>query len=110
MALLLDQLVYTSFSGVGLRVLVSAQVPKQIQQAFMQKVVYQHWDSDNPPKFGYRAAYIHEVSQGHTLFGWLYYDEVDDLGHSHVPYFACYYLTELLHAMRLEDILVVLNK
>ncbi len=47
---LLGQLVYTSFPGVGFKALVSAQVPPQIQQAFIEQVVYQYWDSYNPPR------------------------------------------------------------
>ena len=109
MPLLLGQLVYTSFTGVGFRVLASTQVPSEIQQAFIHKVVYQHWDSHNPPKSGYRAAYIHQVSLDHTLFGWLYNDGPDDLGRSHVPYFVCYFYSGLVDAVQLENILTCLH-
>ena len=110
MPLLLGQLVYTSFPGVGFRVLASTQVPSEIQQAFIHKVVYQHWDSHNPPKSGYRAAYIHQVTLEHTLFGWLYNDGPDDLGRSHVPYFVCYCYSGLVDAVQLENILTCLHR
>lgn len=106
--LLLGQLVYTSFPGVGFRVRSSAQVPTQIQQAFIQQVVNQHWDCYNPPRSGYRAAYLHQVTLEHTLFGWLYYDEVDDLGRR-VPYFLCYYYAKQLDAVQLENIFTCLQ-
>ena len=107
---LLGQLVYTSFPEVGFKVLASAQVPIEIQQAFIQQVVHQRWNSYNPPSSGYRAAYLHQVTLDHTLFGWLYNNEVDDLGRTNVPYFLCYYLAELLHADKLENIFTYLHK
>ncbi|WP_317112640.1 hypothetical protein [Chroococcidiopsis sp. SAG 2025] len=76
----------------------------------MQLVVHQHWDSYDPPRSGYQAAYLHQVTPEHTLFGWLYNDEVDDLGRSHVPYFFCYYIAGLLHAVQLENIFTCLHK
>lgn len=110
MFLRLGQIIYTSFPGVGFKVLASARVPTEIQKAFIQQVVYQHWDSLNPPKSGYRAAYIHQLAPEQILFGWLYNDGIDDLGRSHVPYFQCYYLTELLYSVLLENIFTCLHK
>jgi len=107
---LLGQLVYTSFPGVGFRVLASVQVPLKIQQAFIEQVVYQYWDSYNPPEFGFRAAYVRQVTLEQTLFGWLYNDGLDDLGRSHVPYFVCYCLAEPLYASQLEYILACLHR
>lgn len=107
---LLGQLVYTSFPEVGFRTLASTQVPLEIQQAFIQKVVYQHWDSYNPPMSGYRAAYLYQVTPEHSLFGWLYNDGQDDFGRAQVPYFQCYYYSERLHAVRLEDIFTCLHR
>lgn len=101
---LLGQLVYTSFPKVGYRLYVSTDVPPEIQEAFIQQVVYQHWNSYKPPKAGYRAAYIYQVTSEHTLFGWLYNDGMDDLGRSHVPYFVCYYYSERLHTVQLANI------
>jgi len=57
-----------------------------------------------PPKSGYRAVYLHQVTPDHSLFGWLYNDGADDLGHRDVPYFICYYLAGPLHAVKLENI------
>jgi FtsZ-interacting cell division protein YlmF len=110
MPLLYGQLVYTSFPEVGYRVLASAQVPTEIQLAFIEQVVYQHWDAYNPPRSGYWAAYLHQVTLKHTLFGWLYNDGPDDLGRSHVAYFVCYYYAELLHAVQLENIFTCLHR
>lgn len=104
MSLLLGQLVYTSFPKVGYRLFVSTEVPTEIQQVFIQQIVYQHWNSYKPPKAGYRAAYVYQITLDQTLFGWLYNDGMDDLGRSHVPYFVCYYLTERLHAVQLSSI------
>ena len=110
MPLLLGQLVYTSFSGRGYRNVASAQVPTEIQQAFIQRVVSQHWDSYEPPKSEYRAVYLHQVSPEHTLFGWLYNDGEDDMGRNDVPYFHCYYLAEPLRDFQLENIFTCLQK
>ena len=110
MSVFLDQLVYTSFSKVGFKTLASANVPKQIQQTFIQQVVYQHWDSYKSYCPGYQAAYIHQVALEHTLFGWVYNDGLDDLGRSNVPYFVCYYYPDLLHSVQLENIFTCLHK
>jgi hypothetical protein len=110
MPLLLGQLVYTSFPIVGFRTLTSGQVPIGIQQAFIQEVVHQHWNSYNPPELEYRAAYLYQVAQEHSLFGWVYNDGLDDVGRSHVPYFICYYLAEQLHAVQLEAIFTYLHR
>ena len=109
MPLLYGQLVYTSFPEVGYKALASAHVPKEIQLAFIEQVVYQYWDSYNPPESGYRAAFLHQITPEHTLFGWLYNDGSDDLGRSHVPYFVCYYYPQLLHAVQLEKIFACLH-
>ena len=58
MTLLIDQLIYTSFPEVGLSTLASIHVSPEIQEAFIQQVVYQYWDSYKPPRSGYRAAYL----------------------------------------------------
>ena len=110
MHLLLGQLVYTSFTEMGFRLLASAQVPKEIQQAFIERVASQRWDSYEPPKSGYRAVYLHQVTPEHNLFGWLYNDGADDLGRCDVPYFICYYLAGPLHAVQLENIFTCLHK
>lgn len=110
MHLLLGQLVYTSFAGIGFRLLANEQVPPQIQQAFIDRIVSQHWDSYNPPKPGYRAAYLHQVSPEHSLFGWLYNDGADEIGRYDIPYFVCYHLAGPLHAIRLENIFTCLQK
>lgn len=110
MNLLLGQLIYTSFPKEGFRSLASAQVPTKIQQAFIQQVVFQYWNSYNPPKSGYRAVYLHQVTPEHSLFGWLYNDGADDMGRGHVPYFICYYLGKPLLDFHLEIIFTCLHQ
>ena len=41
MSLLLGQIIYTSFSKVGLQALTSAAVPVEICQVFIDQIVYQ---------------------------------------------------------------------
>ena len=110
MYLLLSQLVYTSFAGRGFSTLASAQLPIEIQQTFMQRLVAQYWDSYNPPASGYRAVFLHQISPASTLFGWLYNDGTDDLGRSDVPLFVCYYITEPLFDFQLANIFICLEK
>ena len=109
MDLLLGQLVYTSFPEIGFKSLASGQVPTQIQQAFTQRVVSQYWNSYNPPRSGYRAVYLHQVTPERSLFGWLYNDGADDMRRTHVPYFICYYLASPLYAFQLENIFTCLH-
>lgn len=108
MSVFLGQLVYTSFPGVGLKVLTSTDVPIEIQQTFIEQIVHQYWDSYHPPSPGYRAAYVYQVTPEQSLFGWLYNDEADDLARQHVPYFICYYLASPLLAFQLENIFTCL--
>ncbi|NHC36269.1 PstS family phosphate ABC transporter substrate-binding protein [Scytonema millei] len=110
MYLLLGQLVYTSFAGKGFKTVCSPQVSPEIQQAFLQHVVSQHWDSYNPPEPKYRAAYIYQIDLEQTLFGWLYNDGVDELGRGNVPYFICYYISEPLFDFQLANIFTCLER
>jgi len=110
MYLLLSQLVYTSFAGKGFRTVTSPQVSPEIQQAFLQYVVSQHWDSYNPPEPKYRAAYVYQIDAEQTLFGWLYNDGEDELGRDNVPYFICYYISEPLFDFQLANIFTCLER
>ena len=110
MHLILGQLVYTSFAKVGFRLVASDQVPIEIQQAFIEHVASKQWDSYAPPKFGYRAVYLYQVTREHSLFGWLYNDGTDDKGRYNVPYFICYYLAGSLHTSDLVNIFTCLHK
>jgi len=38
-----------------------------------------------PPKAGYRAVYVYQVTLEHNLFGWLYNDGMDDRSHTLLP-------------------------
>ena len=102
MSLLLGQLVYTSFFGVGFQCLSSSEISTEIQQAFIEHIVYRYWNSYNPPKLGYRAIYLYQISADQTLFGWLYNDAVDEWGRGNVPYFVCYYLNQPLQPAQLK--------
>jgi len=108
---LLGQIIYTSFPEIGLKTLASAQVPTEVQQAFVQCVASQHWDAYDPPRSKeYRAVYLHQLTQEQTLFGWLYNDGVDDVGRAHVPYFICYYLKGRVQNLQLKIIFNCLQK
>ena len=102
-SLLLDQLLYTSFPGIGFK-LIDSHLPQQLQQAFLEKIVYQHWDAYNPPSLDYKGAYIYQLSLEETFFGWLYNDGQDELGREHIPYFICYFLNKNLHPVELDCI------
>ncbi|MFN6566413.1 WD40 repeat domain-containing protein [Dendronalium sp. ChiSLP03b] len=104
MSQLFGQLIYTSFAGVGFTVLKSAEVPPEVQQFFLQQIVYQYWDAYAPPSIGYKAIYLHQISSDQTLFGWLYNDGFDDFGRAHVPYFICYYFAGKLQTSLLNNI------
>ncbi|UKO95988.1 WD40 repeat domain-containing protein [Nostoc sp. UHCC 0870] len=107
-SLRLGQLVHTSFPVVGFKTVVSREIPTEIKQAFIEQVVYQYWDSYNPPSAGYRAAYLYQLTSEQSLFGWLYNDGLDDFGRSDVPYFVCYYLAGQLQPSQLENIFICL--
>jgi len=109
MPLLVGQIVYTSFPGIGFKSLLSQRIPSEIQQAFLEQIVYQHWDTYNPPKAGYRAAYFSQFAPHQSLFGWFYNEGVDDLGRSNIPYCIGYYLAGLLNTIQLENILTCLG-
>ncbi|HIK07173.1 MAG TPA: WD40 repeat domain-containing protein [Trichormus sp. M33_DOE_039] len=107
-SLLLGQLLHTSFPVVGFRTVVSGEIPPEVQQAFIEQVVYQYWDSYDPPSTGYRAAYLYQLTTEQSLFGWLYNDGLDDFGRNDVPYFICYYLAGKLQPFQLENIFICL--
>ncbi|MGB7414981.1 MAG: caspase family protein [Thermosynechococcaceae cyanobacterium] len=96
MALQVEQLVYTSFPKTGFKGLAGSQIPNHIQQHFAEVIVNQCWDAYSPPPFGYRAVYLQQLSEQSSLFGWLFNRGADDLGRDGVPYFLCYYLTDIL--------------
>jgi hypothetical protein len=111
MPLLLGQLAYICFPEIGSKVLASTEVPSEIQQTFIQQVIdRRHWLPYAPPRTEYRAAYLHQVNSGHSLFGWLYDAGMDDFGRSNVPYFICYYIAEPLDSGQLENIFKYLSR
>jgi predicted regulator of Ras-like GTPase activity (Roadblock/LC7/MglB family) len=106
------QLIYTSFRQSGFVLLKSADVPEAVQRVFVSQVVQTSWDTYFPPKPGYRAAYLCNLSSTAlgTLFGWLYHDGQDEFKRSDVPYFMAYYLPNLLEASQLSKVLACLQK
>lgn len=110
MPLQLGQLVFTSFAGTGFKLVATMSLPVEVQQAFIERVVYQYWNSCTALPPGYRAAYLHQIAPEQTLFGWLYDDGRDDIGRKHVPYFLCYYITKPLQTIQLENIFTCLHK
>lgn len=110
MPLVFEQLIYTSFPKTGFKLLVSQKITPKIEQFFLDNIVYQYWDVYNPPKSGYKAAYLHQIDPQQTLFGWLYNRGKDDLGRSDIPYFVCYYCQELLEPHYLNYLFNCLQK
>jgi phosphate transport system substrate-binding protein len=110
-SLLLDQIVCTSFSETGLKAVASKQLPAEVQQTFMEKIVQQHWNAHSTLEVGQQAVYLHQITPEHTLFGWLYNVGKDELNGEDIPYFICYYLAEpLLFYFQLEKIFTCLHK
>ncbi|AGY60583.1 WD repeat-containing protein [Gloeobacter kilaueensis JS1] len=106
----LGQLVYTSVASQGFQLFTSAEVPEEVQQAFVEQIVYRHWNAYDPPHPGSHSVYFHQLDAEHQLFGWVYNDGEDELGRANVPYFLCYYLTAPLVAVQLESIFTCLHK
>lgn len=109
MDLLLGQLIYTSFTGLGFRKLASKQVPQKVQQAFSEQIISVYWNTSSTPNQDYRAVYLYQVTPHQTLFGWLYHDGIDELTGNSIPYFICYYLAETLLEFHLETIFTCLQ-
>ena len=109
MSLLVEQLIYSSFSQLGFKYIAGANVPLGIQQVFYQHIVSQLWDNYNPPDGNFKGVYIHQIDSHNTLFGWLINDGKDEFGRGDIPYFHCYYLQELLDSKQLVKILACLE-
>jgi predicted regulator of Ras-like GTPase activity (Roadblock/LC7/MglB family) len=110
MSLLVGQLIYTSFPNIGFQSYVSQQVPFEMQQWFLQEIIYKQWDAYNPPNNRFQAAYLYQFSPNKSFFGWLYNGGTDDLGRRHIPYFISYYFLGFLNAVQLETIFTCLEK
>lgn len=110
MDLPLNLLVYTNFTNVGFELLTSKQVPLDIQQTFLKKVVFRYWNAFECRNHSNRSVYLLQVSLEDWLFGWLYNDEWDNTDYSHIPYFICYHLTKPLHSFQVEKVCACLQK
>ena len=109
MSLPVSQIVYSSFPKVGFKSLASSTVSQEIKQAFLEQVVYQHWNDYNPPPSDFRAVYLYQLSPADTLFGWLYSDLTDDQGRGNTPYFHSYYTSQRMNQSQLQVILTCLG-
>ncbi|MBW4613148.1 MAG: WD40 repeat domain-containing protein [Desmonostoc vinosum HA7617-LM4] len=109
MSQLFGQIIYTSFAGVGFKIFKSEEIPPEVQQFFLQQLVYKNWDAYDPPSAEYKAVYLYQISAEQTLFGWLYNDGFDDFGRAHIPYFICYYFAGKLQPLLLENIFTCLQ-
>ncbi len=105
MPLVVHPIIYTSFPKVGFQSLASPSVPIEVQQTFLEQIVYQQWNTYDPPPAGYRAVYLYQVTPEQLLFGWLYNDGNDDLGRSNIPYFVGYHFQGRINSSSLEQIL-----
>jgi hypothetical protein len=109
MSLILGQLIYTSFPKGELKVLTSEGVSPDIRDAFIERVT-EHWAAKGPSRPGYHCVYLHQITREKTLFGWLYNDDIDEVGRSHCPYFIGYYLTGRLNPAKLKNIFALLEQ
>lgn len=109
MSLIVEQLIYSSFSQLGFKYIASPNVPLAIQQVFYQNIVSQLWDTYNPPSKNFKGVYLYQIDPHNTLFGWLTNDGNDEFGRGDIPYFHCYYLQELLDSKQLVKILACLE-
>jgi hypothetical protein len=109
MSLILGQLVYTSFPKGELKILTSEGISPDVRDAFIERVT-EYWAAKGPSRPGYRCVYLHQITREKTLFGWLYNDDMDEVGRSHRPYFIGYYLTGPLTPSKLKNIFALLEQ
>jgi hypothetical protein len=106
MPLSVEQLVHTSFSGVGSRTLTSSKIPEGIQQSFMQAIVLPYRNDADLLRSHTRVGYVHQLATDLAtdglLFGWVYCDESLQNPDELVFTFICYYSTQPLDAPQLE--------
>ncbi len=102
MPLSVEQLVHTSFAGVGSRTLTSSKMPEAIQQSFMQAIVLPYRNDVDLLRARTRVGYIHQIAPDGLLFGWVYCDESIQNRNELIFTFVCYYSTQPLDAPQLE--------
>jgi WD40 repeat protein len=110
MPLSVEQLVHTSFSGVGSNTLSSEKMPEAIQQSFMQTIVHPYLQDAASNEPHVRVAYLHQLSPAELFFGWIYCDPSQQNPDELITYFICYYSTQTLDAPQLELIFSCLEK
>jgi hypothetical protein len=106
-SLRLQQLIYTSFDSSGYQLITGLNVPQSIQVTFMDKVVHQHWNAQNPPAKNFQLNYLYQVAPYSVLFGWMYIDEIES---EKTPYFVCYFLENALNSSSLTQVLTCLSR
>jgi hypothetical protein len=77
MSLIVEQLIYSSFSQLGFKYIASVNVPLGIQQFFYQHIVSQLWDTYNPPDRKFKGVYIYQIHYRKA------HDGLDDLVRGH---------------------------
>lgn len=107
---LLGQMFFTSFRGSGFQFVRSPAVPANVEQIFRDQIIERHWVDHTPPPKDWRAAYILQLEQNQTIFGWAYNDGRDESGRDDVPYFLAYLLSLPLDDMLLGLLLQFLGK
>lgn len=109
MPLSVEQLVHTSFSGVGSRTLTSSKMPEAVQQSFMQAIVLPYRNDADLLRSRTRVGYIHQMAPDGLLFGWVYCDESVQNPNELIFTFICYYSAQTLDAPQLELIVKCLE-
>ncbi|MGB8699217.1 MAG: caspase family protein [Thermosynechococcaceae cyanobacterium] len=105
-----EQLVYTSFSGLESTMLASIQMSQAVQQGFEQAIVQPYLSHSAFGGLKMSAAYLHQIDANGVLFGWLYCDELAQDSRELVARFICYYLAQPLDAEHLDLIFDCLEK
>jgi hypothetical protein len=107
---LLGQMLFTNFRGSGFQFVGSPSVPANVEQIFRGQIVERYWVDHTPPSKDWRAAYILQLEQSQTIFGWAYNDGRDESGRDDVPYFLAYQLNLPLDDMLIGLLLSFLGK
>jgi hypothetical protein len=93
MEVLLGQILFTSFIGSGFQFVLSPSITLNVEQIFRKQILDIYWVDHTPPPKDWRAAYILQLEESKTLFGWAYNDGQDDSGRDDAPYFLAYQLS-----------------
>lgn len=107
---LLGQMLFTNFGGSGFQFVRSPSVLENVEPIFRDQIIESHWVDHTPPPKDWRAAYILQLEQSQTIFGWAYNDGRDESGRDDVPYFLAYQLSLPLDDKLVGLVLAFLGK